>query len=145
MGNFFYRLRCSAERFMYGRNGSDQLNIALLVLYVVLVLLRAVVVALFPYQIIYLLCSVCTTFVAVLILFRMFSKNLDKRRGENAAFLNWWLPRQRSASARRSRSRDKDHRYFKCPGCGAWCRVPRGKGRIEITCPRCHGTISGKS
>ena len=44
MGNFFYKVRCSLERFMYGRNGTDQLNVALLVLYVILALLQTVVI-----------------------------------------------------------------------------------------------------
>ena len=79
-------------------------------------------------------------------LFRMFSRNLEKRRGENARFMEkvWWPVSRRIAGSRQQRM-DKEHRYFTCPSCGAVCRVPRGKGRIVITCPRCGNEIHGKS
>ena len=40
---------------------------------------------------------------------------------------------------------DKEHKYFTCPNCKTVCRVPRGKGKIVITCPKCGGEIRGKS
>ena len=65
--------------------------------------------------------------------FRVFSRNLPRRREENARFLRW----MRTARGRMARLRDREHRYFPCPGCGATCRVPRGKGTLRITCPKC--------
>ena len=145
MSNFFYKVRCGIERFMYGRNGTDPLNVALLVLYIVLCLTQWIVVFFLPYQIVSLLFSAVLVAIVVVMFFRIFSRNVEKRRQENARFLNWFLPRQRAAANWRFRMRDRDHKYFKCRGCGARCRVPRGKGRIEITCPRCGEKIRGRS
>ena len=145
MSNFFYKVRCGIERFMYGRNGTDPLNVALLVLYIVLCLTQWIVVFFLPYQIVSLLFSAVLVAIVVVMFFRIFSRNLEKRRQENARVLNWFLPRQRAAANWRFRMRDRDHKYFKCRGCGARCRVPRGKGRIEITCPRCGEKIRGRS
>ena len=44
---------------------------------------------------------------------------------------------RRFFSRGKARSQDKTHRYFKCPGCGQTVRVPRGRGKIQITCPKC--------
>ena len=84
--------------------------------------------------------------ITLLALFRMFSRNLEKRRAENAKFMEkvWW-PISRRIAGKRQQRMDKEHCYFTCPGCGAVCRVPRGKGRIVITCPRCGNEIHGKS
>ena len=145
MNNFFYKMRCGIERFMYGRNGTDQLNVALLVLYVALCLLQWVVVMLLPYQIVSAIFSGLLFAIVLVLFFRIFSRNLEKRRRENAWFLGWYQPRQRAFISWRARVRDRNHKYFKCRSCGARCRVPRGKGRIEITCPRCGGKIQGRS
>ena len=75
-------------------------------------------------------------------LFRMFSRNLPKRRSENAWFLTKIVNPLKS---QRARSRDKDHKYFTCPQCRTVCRVPRGKGKIIITCPKCGTSIHGKT
>lgn len=84
--------------------------------------------------------------ITLLALFRMFSRNLEKRRAENAKFMEkvWW-PISRRMAGKRQQRMDKEHCYFTCPGCGAVCRVPKGKGRIVITCPRCGNEIHGKS
>lgn len=145
MGNFLYKVRCALSRFMYGRNGTDQLGMAMLLVYVFVMLLQSVVALIFPNEVVAAIFSLIIFVLAVAIFYRIFSRNLEKRRAENRKFLSWWTPRQNAAVAARNRRRDKDHSYFKCSGCGAYCRVPKGKGRIEITCPRCHGTISGKS
>ena len=64
----------------------------------------------------------------------------------NARFLEkvWWPVRRRAAGSRQQRM-DKEHKYFTCPNCKTVCRVPRGKGKIVITCPKCGGEIRGKS
>jgi len=145
MGNFFYKLRCAMARFMYGRNGNDQLGMAMLLFYIFLILLQSIVTLFFPYEIVATIFSLLIFVLALVIFYRIFSRNLEKRRAENARFLNWWMPKQNALTAARNRRRDKDHCYFKCSDCGAYCRVPKGKGKIEITCPRCHSTITGKS
>lgn len=142
MKNFFYRVSSALARFMYGRNGPDQLNSALLALYLVLAVLQALFGRSAPVR---LFLEVAAFALALLIFYRMFSRNLDRRRAENARFLNWWQPVKARAGAARRRSRDKEHKYFTCKNCKTICRVPVGKGKIEITCPKCGRKIMGKS
>lgn len=142
MRNFFYRVSSAIARFMYGRNGSDQLNLALLTVYVAVLLVQAILGRIFLVRVILEAVSLA---LAVVILFRAFSKNLSKRRSENARFLNWWNPVRSRIAGARQRSQDKEHKYFTCKKCKTICRVPVGKGKIEITCPKCGGKIIGKS
>lgn len=141
MRNFFYKVSSAVARSMYGRNGSDHLNLALLLVYtaVSLLMLFTRTAALSA------VLSVLSAALAVLIFFRMFSRNLAKRRAENAKFLSWWYPLRNRIAGHRQRRLDKDHKYFTCKNCKAVCRVPAGKGRIEITCPRCGQKIEGRS
>ena len=142
MRNFFYRVSSALARFMYGRNGNDQLNLALLAVYVLVLLAQALLGRIYAARVIL---EIITLALAALVIFRSFSKNLTRRRAENARFLNWWYPVKGRVSAARQRRQDKDHKYFTCKSCGTICRVPVGKGKIEITCPRCGGKIIGKS
>ena len=145
MRNFFLRLQNGFARFMYGRNGTDQLNAALLIVYLVLFVLTSILTAVFQNQILYLITQLLLTFTAVVLIWRTFSKNLTKRRAENAKFLNWWYPIQSRLRGAKARLQDKDHKYFTCKHCRTVCRVPAGKGKIEITCPKCGAKILGKS
>lgn len=130
--NFFARLRDSMYRFMYGRNGVDALCWAMVVCELALTLLASL-----------LRIAALSTAVGVLswvlwalVLWRMFSRNLTKRRAENAKFLAWWNPIVANARSAKARHADKAHKYVKC-SCGAWCRVPRGVGKVELKCPKC--------
>jgi len=142
MRNFFYRLSSATARFMYGRNGGDQLNVALLVVYLAVCLLQALFAGRRGLP---ALLHLLTLVIAALVLFRMFSRNLEKRRAENARFLSWWSPIQCRFHGARQRRLDKEHKYFTCKNCKTICRVPAGKGKIEITCPKCGQKIIGKS
>ena len=126
------------QKFMMGRYGVDQMNIGVLIFSMVCTFTASLTR--------WLLLSILGTALLAYGVFRMFSRNLEKRRGENARFMEkvWWPVSRRLAGSRRQRM-DKEHRYFTCPSCGAVCRVPRGKGRIVITCPRCGNEIHGKS
>lgn len=62
----------------------------------------------------------------ILVLYRMLSRNTYKRYQENRRFLQLL-----------DRIKDRQNRYFKCPKCKQMVRVPKGKGKISITCPRC--------
>ena len=57
---------------------------------------------------------------------RMYSRNVEARRRENARWIGFC-----------NRVKDRDNRYFKCPRCRQMVRVPRGKGTINIRCPKC--------
>lgn len=141
--NFFQRIGNALSRFMYGRNGVDRLGLtmiwAALLLDIINMLLR-------EKPVVSGIIGLVSGVILFTALFRMFSRNLEKRRAENTRFMEkvWWPISRRMAGARQQRM-DKEHRYFTCHRCGAVCRVPRGKGRIVITCPRCGGEIHGKS
>ena len=98
------------QRFMYGRYGMDQLNIALLLVYLVLYLISG----LFRSHTLRLLSFLCLITVTV----RFFSRRADQRREENVRFLNAVGPLLRRYNVNKSRRQDKDHSYFKCPNCG---------------------------
>ncbi len=142
--NFFQRIGNALSRFMYGRNGVDRLCLTMiwtaLLLDVINLFLRD------RQSVVYSILAFVSTVIVFLALYRMFSRNLEKRRSENARFMERvWNPVSRRIAGNRQQRMDKEHRYFTCPRCGAVCRVPRGKGRIVITCPRCGGEIHGKS
>lgn len=125
------------RKLMYGRYGSDHLSFFLLFLYVVLIFLSAL-----PHM-----AWVSWLALAVLLwnLFRMFSRRIDRRRAENARFLALFGPFIRWFKMRRTIHRDKEHRYFKCPNCGQYLRVPRGKGKITVNCRNCGASFEERS
>ena len=139
----FYKFRCAVARFMYGRNGMDQMNQALLRGYLV-ILVAQLIFSLLRLWIPARICESLLWVLMVFILFRMFSKNLTKRRAENQKFMGWiWKARNNAAGAKARRA-DKEHKYFTCR-CGAICRGPVGTGQIVITCPQCGAKIDAKS
>ena len=122
---------------MYGRYGTDTLNKVYLWVYVVLVLVYAVVSLLLSgasdlvNTIVWLSYTVLSSALIVLIFFRMFSRNVVKRRRENKRFCGFF-------KLIRNRFRDrKTHVYRKCPSCRAVLRLPRAKGKHTVVCPRC--------
>ena len=114
---------------MYGRYGGDQLSWFLLAVYMILVFLSGL-----PHL---ELLSWLATLVLLWSFYRIFSRQYAKRRAENARFLTLAGPAIRWCKMRRTISRDKEHRYFKCPNCGQYLRVPRGKGKITVNCRNC--------
>ena len=141
--SFFQRLRNGLSRFMYGRNGADQLGLCIIWTAIVLDLISMLVK---KNGIISSIIGLVTTVMVLWALFRVFSRNLEKRRAENAAFLQkiWW-PIKRKFNSGKQQRMDKEHKYFTCPNCKTVCRVPVGKGKIVITCPKCGAQIRGKS
>lgn len=125
------------RRLMYGRYGGDQLSWFLLAVYVLLTLLSGL-----PH-----LWALSWLALAVLVwsFFRMFSRNYNQRRAENARFLTLAGPALRWIKMRRTILRDREHRYFRCPNCGQYLRVPRGMGRITINCRSCGVSFEEKS
>ncbi len=119
-------------RMFIGRNGPDHLSLALLILAMVLSFVLSVA-GLASW--ISMLITLAVTGVAV---WRMFSKNIEKRRRENFALMKLvnniktWYYR---INARRQQN--KQYRIFKCPQCGQKLRVPRGKGKVAIKCSKC--------
>ena len=124
-------------RLMAGRYGADQLNMLLVALYVI-------------FYLIYLLTRLVAFELLALILvtvslYRMMSRDLDRRRAENTRFLQFARPIARRWNTFCCRTHDREHRYFKCPNCGQQMRVPRGKGRITVHCRSCGAVFEEKS
>lgn len=165
-------------RFMAGRNGMDALGrltwIACIALFVATAISHNFIVYLCAAAL--LLCSV----------FRMFSRNLDRRYLENQRFLKildhtryffrdfGWKSRSfftetgrkirygtnRRQQAKKERAKEREvkkaqreqlrqekkiYRYFSCPQCGQSVRIPRGHGKVEITCPKCSAVFQKRT
>lgn len=130
-------IRNAIQRFMYGRYGNDSLNLFLIVFYLLLYLLFALT----HFELLYWL-SLALVFVT---LFRLLSRNIPARQKENSQFMRLAGPVIQWYRFQRTMRRDKDHRYFKCPNCGQQLRVPRGKGRITVTCRSCGASFQENS
>lgn len=140
-----YKIRNALARFMYGRNGVDQLNVALLWGYLLLWIPQMILAMTVGSVILDLLLDLVRLAMVIALFFRIFSRNLDRRRAENQWFVNgWWRMRSRFHGAR-ERHADKAHKYFTCKNCKTICRVPVGKGKIIITCPKCGAQIQAKT
>ena len=121
-------MREKLQRFMIGRYGMDELGRFLNAVSLVLLIVSLFVPLLSPLVLALL----------VLIFFRMFSRNRLKRTQENGAYLRLRHKLKTWFAARVQRMKEsKTHRYYRCPSCRQSLRVPKGKGKIAITCPKC--------
>ena len=120
--NFSAKLSAGLRGFMSGRYGMDKMNRAILWTGVIASLLSALI----PVQPLNLVLWALSYALMIWSIFRMLSRNTYKRYQENRKFLQFF-----------DRLKDRQHRYFDCPKCRQMVRVPRGKGKIAITCPRC--------
>ena len=120
--NFGAKLSYGMRRFMEGRYGTDKLNTALLVAGVVTSLLSAFI----QIPVLNLLLTLVSYVLLGIVIFRSLSRNTYKRYQENRKYLNFL-----------QQVKDRDHRYFRCPKCRQQVRVPKGKGKISISCPKC--------
>lgn len=110
------------RRFMAGRYGTDKLNMVILGAGVVACLISVFL----PLPPVNLLLTVISYGLMVWAIFRTMSRNTYKRYQENRRFLMII-----------DRIKDRSHKYYDCPRCRQPVRVPRGKGKIAITCPKC--------
>ena len=134
-------MRNRFEDFMYGRYGNDQFN----------QFLSGIALGVLVFNLFVKIPFLWMGALALLIwtYFRMLSRNTSRRYAENERFLSFisrfrrggstgGYAGGRSAAERRAeREQRKIYRYFVCPHCSQKVRVPRGKGKIEITCPKC--------
>ena len=125
------------QRFLYGRYGTDQLNLMLLILGVVLTLFGRLY-----FGLLYL----AGDGLFLWALFRTFSRNISARQRENQKFLRLSAPVRSwtSLQIRRFRER-KQYKYFRCPVCKQQLRAPRGRGKIEVTCQKCRHVFQTKT
>lgn len=123
-------LRMKFARFMQGRNGVDQLsqflNIVVMILLIVSIFTKSFILDWLPFV------------IMGYMYFRIFSKNIPKRSMENQKFCNM---RYDFAIKRNKWKKEweqrKIYRFFRCPMCHQKVRVPKGRGKICITCPKC--------
>ena len=119
---FFQRLGYGFRNFMAGRYGTDKLNMVILSAGLVICLISPFVNSVK----VQLLLTAVSYGLMIWALFRGFSRNTYKRYQENRKFLQFF-----------ERLKDREHRYFRCPRCRQTVRVPRGRGQINIRCPKC--------
>lgn len=126
------------KKIMAGRYGTDQLSNGLLILSVIFLIISALTKM-----------SVFNNIAMVILLIsyiRIFSKNTYKRYEENQKFLKFWNPiKSRYLSVINRIKQSKTHKFFKCPSCKKQLRVPKGKGKINITCPDCNTKFEARS
>lgn len=123
-------IRNFLRNFMVGRYGPDHLNIAMVVVSLILYLISGIA-NLAP--IVYVSYA-----IIVLALLRMLSRNIQRRRAENDRFIRYWWPVRTKLSRTAANIKNrKTHLFFKCPSCRNTLRVPKHKGKLQITCPKC--------
>lgn len=138
MNSFLQKLKNSLYKFSYGRYGSDQFSKFLLYGGLALFFIYAITGIGLLYTI--------SLVILIYNCFRILSKNHQKRYQENQVFLIYKGKfDSKFALQKRKWNERKTHKFFKCSKCKTVVRVPKGRGKIEITCPKCHNTFVKKS
>ena len=123
-------LKYKFAKFMQGRYGVDSLSRFIAVVMLILIVLNWFV--RIPF------CNIIAMAALIVLYFRMFSRNIQKRYAENQKFLQF---RDRVynffANFKSNVAQAKDYHIYKCPHCNQKIRIPRGKGHIMVRCPRC--------
>ena len=125
------------QRFMYGRYGGDGFTLFLLVVGLIFSFIG---------RVFFWPAFLVADAFYIYALFRMFSKNIPARQMEYRQFrrlsesVMGWLKLQKKKYQERGAVK-----YFKCPKCGQQLRAPRGRGKIEVTCQRCHHVFRTKT
>ncbi len=128
-------MRERLARFMQGRYGVDQFTNFLVFSALVMVVMEMFI----KNSFIHFLFNTLSVAAIVYAYFRMLSRNHSKRYSEYERYMKFhngikfFFARQRSHMQQR-----RTHHIYKCPQCKQGIRVPKGKGRIAITCPKCH-------
>lgn len=129
------RLRWKFAQFMQGRNGTDRLNQALIIM-----LLISALIGNFAWRRSYLAVMVSSwqLLLVILIYYRMFSKNLSRRYAENARYLALENKVRRFFGSKKYiQQQRKEFHIYTCPECKQKIRIPKGKGKISVRCPKC--------
>ena len=132
------RIKDGLRRFMTGRNGADELSLTLLIAGLVLSMLSSIL----RVGLLYILGLAGY----VLAIFRMLSRNVQKRYAENVKSKSLW--HQAVSSVKQFFIRLKNirkYKYYKCPQCKARLRLPRKVGEVTVTCGNCHHVFKQKA
>lgn len=132
------KLKIKFQQYMYGRYGRDEFNIFLIYALIAIVIFNLFTIF-WPFNIGLFLDLFYLIIVAIFI-FRFTSKNIEKRRNENRKFLKY-----KTKVINFFTGKKDYYKYFNCPSCKQEIRVPRDKGKIMITCPKCGNKFEKKS
>ncbi len=136
--SFWQKVKASLANFMNGRYGQDNLGTCLFV-----VALALLIIDLFLGTGIL---SLLAWALYIWMVFRMFSRNREKRMEENRKYLALTGDWKKKFSQFRVRLKNrKEYKYFKCPKCHALLRLSRGCGEVTVTCGRCHHEFKQKA
>ena len=127
---FGMRFSAGMRSFMTGRYGTDRLNMTILGAGLAASFLSVLT----RNPKLFLLFGFLSYGLMIWAICRSLSRNTYKRYLENRSFLQFF-----------DRLKDREHRYFNCPNCHQMVRVPRGKGKISITCPKCREKFMKKT
>jgi len=130
-------MREKIYRFMIGRYGNDRMNQFLLIVALVFMVLSICGV---PF------CYILGIAAMGYAYFRMLSRNIYKRQQENFTYLRYETKvKQKWATIKRDMQQRKTHHIYRCPSCKQKIRIPRGRGKVEIRCPKCGVTFIKRS
>lgn len=131
------------RRFFSNRYGNDELNMTVMAIALLVGIISA-----FTKGMTFLIFALTQALLLCFWFLRFFSKNRFARNSENQKFLRLCLYFRdffKGIKPFFKRMTDFEHKYFKCPRCKSRLRVPRGRGIITITCPRCRHRFDKKS
>ena len=135
---FLYKIRAAFSRFMSGRYGTDQLNMAMLYTALIMTLIGSIAKV--------KILSLMADALLIVMFIRMLSKDRYKRQHENQVYLERTYKMRQGVTEWVNRMKNsKKYRYFTCPKCKKRLRVPRGVGSITITCKGCGNKFDKKA
>ena len=124
-------------RFMQGRYGVDNLNTHALwfviIILVINIFLQNTFISIFSYVIWFI------------VIYRTFSRQVYKRYAENEKYLKMIQPITQFFHLQKKRMSDRSHKYFRCPQCKQMVRLPKGKRKIIVTCPKCQNKFEKRT
>lgn len=131
-------MKDSFRRFMSGRYGSDQLSMTLLIGGLIVSLASSLVGS--------RLLAYLGLAAYIWAIYRTMSRNIEKRRSENAKFMDFRRNFKSNASQFFTRMKNwKKFKYFRCPQCKARLRLPRKVGEVTVTCGKCKHQFKQKA
>lgn len=140
MKDFFRKIGYKIKASTSGRYGVDALSWTLVIASLVLNVIGRRTGGLAS-RFILIMCLVMLVFA----IYRTYSRNIEKRRQELAAYNNIFRGPINSFKMMKLKKQDPSHLYIKCPKCKTILRAPKGKGRIIMTCPKCQNKTEVRS
>lgn len=134
--SFWNKIKIAFQNFMTGRNGPDDLSLLFLIVALILSLISGFGMFL----------GLLSIIAYSMSLFRIFSRNVGKRRLENQRYLEKRSVVTTALSQAWARLKNiRKYKYFNCPQCNAKLRLPRKVGEVRITCGKCHYSFKKKA